>query len=611
MVGRNIFDKTEIRIRKKLNKNMNRKPEYIKVLLSHFIVIMLVCTFIMSGLAYGRRYLFRMWLWQEITKEGDYSYQDYLQGIVEKANKFAFKSDKRLKKYYGIENLTDEQREKLFINVLKENTATPFSNYDSNCLQLKEFYSSEDDELFNQDLNSLLFSIIYENDDSYNHLTYEFKDEYVSKKIDEIRKKINKSNGTVSVDFRVEGVYIKDDFTFLAEKIVAEVMDFDREKTYDIIIEPQIPAKEDLKKKGYTYVDFNDDKDTLIYTNYLTCIPKVADTTLLSKVTNIRIEHSYIVTENKNTRNKAYLFSKITDNNYLSMPARDGNCIWLFKAKTSGPAGLESWDAAGLLTNLEVLLLDGAIVYLLGIILTHLLTVNTYQKKKAAYEINVYRRELTNVMAHDIKTPLMVLRGNAENLNDVVNSEDFEKDPDIREKSKKYAGNIIKNVDYMNELVNKTLMLSSLETGTDTLEIQELSVNELITEAKASSEELLKLRGIDLKVEGEDRTIQADEFWMKEVFRNLIDNAAKYADENTSLEIKIEKNKIIFSNAAKNLTAKDVKLLSDPFSKKDKSRGGRSGSGLGLTIVKNIIQMHGRVMKIGLVENKIQIELIM
>ena len=96
-----------------------------------------------------------------------------------------------------------------------------------------------------------------------------------------------------------------------------------------------------------------------------------------------------------------------------------------------------------------------------------------------------------------------------------------------REKGDKYAGNIITNVDYMTKLINKTLTLSSLEAGNGTLERKYISIRETLGKLVDSSEAIRELRDIDVEIIGEDKMIFADEFWISEALRNLLDNAFK------------------------------------------------------------------------------------
>ena len=207
--------------------------------------------------------------------------------------------------------------------------------------------------------------------------------------------------------------------------------------------------------------------------------------------------------------------------------------------------------------------------------------------------MDTYRRELTNVMAHDLKTPLMVLRGNAENLVDVMKSDE---ESEIA-KGERYAGNIMTNVDYMTALINQTLTLSSLESGNGVLEKKELSIRELLEGLVDSSKAIREERDIDVQIIGDDKLILADEFWISEAFRNIFDNAAKYADQGSILQVEIEKNKIIFSNPAKDLCEEDVRNIANPFFKKNRARSGKKGSGIGMTIVKNTVELHGWKMK--------------
>ena len=74
-------------------------------------------------------------------------------------------------------------------------------------------------------------------------------------------------------------------------------------------------------------------------------------------------------------------------------------------------------------------------------------------------------------------------------------------------------------------------------------------------------------------------------------------------------KVKIEKNKITFSNKARDLTEEDIKIILNSFSKKDKARSGKKGSGIGMTIVKNIVELHGWKMKSYLIDGSFTVEI--
>ena len=96
---------------------------------------------------------------------------------------------------------------------------------------------------------------------------------------------------------------------------------------------------------------------------------------------------------------------------------------------------------------------------------------------------------------------------------------------------------------------------------------------------------LLSINNLEkLKMKDEDIVI---------LLGNLLDNAIKYASKNSVIRVMIEKEQISFWNACDEDMGAMADTLCDPFVVGDASRGSRKGSGLGLTIAKNICQLHG------------------
>ena len=93
--------------------------------------------------------------------------------------------------------------------------------------------------------------------------------------------------------------------------------------------------------------------------------------------------------------------------------------------------------------------------------------------------------------------------------------------------------------------------------------------------------------------------VRADSDGISRVLTNLIDNAIKFTDQGGTIDIKIVRRgnnfEISVRNTGDGIATEDYKNIFDRFYKADKSRGlNREGTGLGLFIVKNIMNMHGR-----------------
>lgn len=210
-----------------------------------------------------------------------------------------------------------------------------------------------------------------------------------------------------------------------------------------------------------------------------------------------------------------------------------------------------------------------------------------YAELKAHYDTEDFRKELTNTMAHDLKTPLMAASGYAENLLDGTN-------PD---KNTHYAEGILENIRHMDKIISDVLELSKLESGSDILNRTQVSLKALAEDTGKKYCNAAEERNLTVTVTG-NAVINADEVLMKRAIENLVSNAVKYAEEGSEIKISISDSRLAVENRFSGADIADADELLKPFVKGDKSRSSKKGSGLGLSIVKNICDMHGFRFKI-------------
>lgn len=213
--------------------------------------------------------------------------------------------------------------------------------------------------------------------------------------------------------------------------------------------------------------------------------------------------------------------------------------------------------------------------------------------KKAAK----YRQEFLADVSHELKTPIFAAQGFVHTLLD-----NPEEDASIRQKFLEKAA---KSLDGLDELVQDLLVVSQLETGAIKVERQPLDLRALVLEVFEQLESKAKRKGVQLRLDGPAGPImvRADAQRMTQVMSNLIDNAIKYGNEHGLVEVLIsEKNKTFLVDVRDNgpgIAAEHLPRLFERFYRVDKSRAKLSGgSGLGLSIVKHILQAHGSKIQV-------------
>ncbi len=207
---------------------------------------------------------------------------------------------------------------------------------------------------------------------------------------------------------------------------------------------------------------------------------------------------------------------------------------------------------------------------------------HTYMVRKNQYDMDSYRRDMTNAMAHDLKTPLTAVSGYAENLREQIHTE----------KREYYTEAILENVRYMNQIVNHILELAKLENADHRMQRETIELRSVTEEVIKKYEVLLERSHLAVVIDG-DSEIRADRSMLVQMLENLVGNAIKYAKPGTNITVKLSRDCFEIRNAMETELNIPVEDLWKPFVKGDDSRNGQRGSGIGLTIVKNIADILG------------------
>ncbi|WP_435136689.1 ATP-binding protein [Formosa sp. A9] len=204
-----------------------------------------------------------------------------------------------------------------------------------------------------------------------------------------------------------------------------------------------------------------------------------------------------------------------------------------------------------------------------------------------------YRKEFLGNVSHELKTPLFTVQGYILTLLDgAIN------DKNIREK---YLDRASKGVERLIYIVNDLDMITKLEVGDLSLKIEAFDIVELISNVFEMFEMKAAKKRITLTFDrayNEPIMVKADKERIQQVLNNLVVNSIKYGHDKGTTEVSIEnliKNKVIVrvTDNGEGITQNNIPRLFERFYRVDKSGSRKEGgSGLGLSIVKHIIEAH-------------------
>ncbi len=202
-------------------------------------------------------------------------------------------------------------------------------------------------------------------------------------------------------------------------------------------------------------------------------------------------------------------------------------------------------------------------------------------------QIDEMRKEFLSNVSHELKTPLALIQGYAEGLQECIN--------DDAESREFYCDVIIDEADKMNRMVKKLLTLNQLEFGNDQVVMERFNMTELITGVANSTKILREQKNIRLELENpEEAWVWGDEFKVEEVITNYMSNAINHADGEKVIRVfytcSEDKLRVSVFNTGQPIPEEDLDKIWVKFYKVDKARTREyGGSGIGLSIVKAIM----------------------
>ncbi|CUO37621.1 integral membrane sensor signal transduction histidine kinase [Clostridium disporicum] len=201
--------------------------------------------------------------------------------------------------------------------------------------------------------------------------------------------------------------------------------------------------------------------------------------------------------------------------------------------------------------------------------------------------IEVLRTDFINNFSHEFKTPIISIKGFAEIL----------KDDDLsKEERNEYLDIIIEESKRLTSLATNVLNLSKIETQAILKEKQMFNIGEQIRQSILLLDSKFQSKNISLDINIEDCNIYANKKMLNQVWLNLLDNAIKFNNENGLVSVNMKKKEkeilITIIDSGIGISKEVVSKIFDKFYQEDTSHSTK-GNGLGLTIVKKIIELHG------------------
>lgn len=240
----------------------------------------------------------------------------------------------------------------------------------------------------------------------------------------------------------------------------------------------------------------------------------------------------------------------------------------------------------------------------IGILATHLnkmadkldLTLTDLQVANSKLQIDIdlkqqqeqQRTQLFTALSHELKTPLVILKGELEGMI---------KNIGVYQDRETYLKKSYKTTESMEKLIQEILLVSRLESNEIKLNHILLNMSQLINDICQNYEGLATFKHVSLLHYCEDDLmVQADKFQIQNAISNIVNNAIFHSNAHEVVWIQLNEEDGLGILTVKNkgeISEKDLPHLFAPFYRLDKSRNRHSGgSGLGLFIVKSILELH-------------------
>jgi len=210
---------------------------------------------------------------------------------------------------------------------------------------------------------------------------------------------------------------------------------------------------------------------------------------------------------------------------------------------------------------------------------------------KALQELDNMRTEFLANVSHELRTPLAVIKGSANSL--------LQRDVIFDESTRQYfLQSIDKDADTLTRLVDDLLMMSRLEAEALEVKRKPYKIMEVVESIKDRLDNLTVKHQLQINITDDIPSVNIDDLRIGQVLTNLVENAVKFSDDNTTILIEAKGNgkEIIVSvdDQGSGIPPElHMKIFERFFQGNGRTTGRRKGTGLGLAICRGIVEAHG------------------
>lgn len=208
------------------------------------------------------------------------------------------------------------------------------------------------------------------------------------------------------------------------------------------------------------------------------------------------------------------------------------------------------------------------------------------------------RKRLTSDIAHELRTPITTLQSHLELMIEGIWQSDKER-----------LNGLLKETSRLSNLVNDLSKIAQLEREQLTISVEELDLYTLANQVVESVKSEYFKKEVNLVIEGESVQMLGDALKLKQVLINLLNNALKYTPKGGLVKVEVHAYEtdvvLIVTDTGIGIPAKDMPHIFERFYRVDESRARQSGgTGIGLSIVKAIVNVHGGRIEVSSEEQK-------